>query len=284
MKSQHCYVAGKHRCRRCQSFFNDNPFPFKQCWNFQCPWWAFIWIPRCFGVLRCCCYLVLNGSRFWVHCFVATPAGSHSPLSAELSETLSVLINHNILLTSHMRRTGEISLFRRAQASQAGTHTHSPFWSHWLTNHKYPDSALCTQQSRKDGLKILVGFWLAGFLSKWFSLLQEPVDPLSPGCLSRRCQPSGFSMATKPQQNLFKSNPSAEMFGTAWWTFPDQLSRYVWVHVATWVKDTISSPQMSTLIFLCALRRTLLPLTLSPCCAAGGGGVLPVSQTRMEVI
>lgn len=157
-----------------------------------------------------------------------------------------------------------LSLEELQQARLAHTHIH-------LSDHiDSPITNIQTQQSRKDGLKILVGFWLAGFLSKWFSLLQEPVDPLSPGCLSRRCQSSGVSMATKPQQNLLKSNPSAEMFGAAWWTFPDQLSRYVWVHVATWVKDTISSPQMSTLIFLCSLRHTLLPLTLSPCCAARG--------------
>ncbi len=89
---------------------------------------------------------------------------------------------------------------------------------------------------------------------------------------------------SSPTFQLKRSAPDSKFPGkSSWINYPVIFGLYllpytlmVWIHVATWVKDTISSPQMSTLIFLRSpchtlfLSHFLLPHCPSLCCEEGG--------------
>lgn len=147
-------------------------FLFTQCWTLHRPWWTYVRISRCSGILRCYCWALGVGVLFCHHpCRVPSLCSAYR-LSRDFLKLYFCVdeSEHFTGLTSDKHKGNHFfRSSRRVQAAQAGTHTHlSAERSHWLINHKYPDSALCTQPCRKDGLKycscILIVWWVSYFI------------------------------------------------------------------------------------------------------------------------
>ncbi len=159
MKSRWSYVAAKHRC-----LLTDKLMSLLYCSNnvetssdldehpdTQVFWGAIV--------------ILCGVGRLWVSgaLFGRTPLVLCLQTWWGLSETLFLCWWEHFTDRKYDEYKWNLSLrcSVRARAGLADTRTHlSAERSHWLIIHKYPDSVLCTRQSRKDGLKFLPGCYV----------------------------------------------------------------------------------------------------------------------------
>lgn len=111
-------------------------------------------LSRCSGVLRCCwCLMCVDGLWVLGALFCPHPYRVDLPSFYRLGGDFLMLYfcvdeSERFKDVKHDKHRGNHPLRSsvRAQAGQAGTHTHlSAERSQWLINHKYPDSVLCTE-------------------------------------------------------------------------------------------------------------------------------------------